>query len=75
MPSSNAEVDYLIQKEGQVVPVEVKAALKGSMQSMLIFMKEKNTKGIRVSMENFGNLEDISIIPLYAAGYFLKTSY
>jgi predicted AAA+ superfamily ATPase len=73
-PSSNAEVDYLIQKDGQVVPVEVKASEKGSMQSLLLFMKDKNTKGIRISMENFNSFQDITIIPLYAAGYFLKTS-
>jgi uncharacterized protein len=74
VPSSNAEVDYLIQKDGQVLPVEVKASQKGSMQSLLLFMKEKNTKGLRVSLENFGNFQNISIIPLYAIGYFLKNS-
>ena len=74
VPSSNAEVDYLIQKNGQVLPVEVKASQKGSMQSLLLFMKEKNTKGLRVSLENFDNFQDISIIPLYATGYFIKNS-
>ncbi len=73
VPTSNAEVDYLIQKDGQVLPVEVKSSQKGSMQSLLLFMKEKNTKGIRISMENFNSFQDITIIPLYAAGYFLKT--
>lgn len=72
MPSSNAEVDYLVPKNGQVLPVEVKASQKGSMQSLLLFMKEKNTKGLRVSLENFGVFQDISIVPLYAVGYFLK---
>ncbi len=72
MPSSNAEVDYLVQKDGQVLPVEVKASQKGSMQSLMLFMKEKNTKGLRVSLENFGAFQDISIVPLYAVGYFLK---
>jgi uncharacterized protein len=72
MPSSNAEVDYLVQKDGHVLPVEVKASQKGSMQSLLLFMKEKNSKGVRVSLENFGIFQDISIVPLYAAGYFFK---
>jgi uncharacterized protein len=74
IPTSNAEVDYLIQKDGKVLPVEVKAAMKGSMQSLTLFMKEKNCKGIRVSMEKFGDFKDISIVPLYAAGYFLTNS-
>ena len=71
--SSNAEVDYLIEKDGEVVPVEVKSSNKGSMQSLFLFMKEKNTKGIRVSLENFSNLNNIEIIPIYGAGYFLKS--
>lgn len=74
MPSSNAEVDYLIQKDGRILPVEVKASQKGSMQSLLLFMKEKNTKDLRVSLENYGTFQDISIVPLYAIGYFLKES-
>ncbi len=69
--SSNAEVDYLIHNNGQILPVEVKASQKGSMQSLLLFMKEKNTTGLRISLENFSNLQKISIIPLYAAGHFL----
>jgi uncharacterized protein len=72
-PTSNAEVDYVIQKDGKVLPVEVKAAIKGSMQSLNLFMKEKHSKGVRVSMENFGRLNDISIVPLYGVGYFLKS--
>jgi len=65
--SSNAEIDYLIQQGSSIVPVEVKAGTKGQMQSMFIFLKEKNLpKGIRVSMENFSQLNKIQNIPLYA---------
>ncbi len=71
IPTSNAEVDYLIQKDGNVLPVEVKAAMKGSMQSLTLFIKEKKCKGIRVSMEKFGDIKDISIVPLYGVGFFL----
>jgi hypothetical protein len=37
------------------------------MQSLRIFMDEKNSKkGIRTSLENFGCFDNIEIYPLYA---------
>lgn len=65
--NSNAEVDYIIQQGEEILPVEVKAGTKGQMQSMFLFLKEKNlSKGIRISMENFSRLNNIYNIPLYA---------
>ena len=65
--SSQAEVDFVIQKQAQIVPVEVKAGTKGSMQSMYIFLKEKKCNwGVRLSLENFSELSQIKIYPLYA---------
>lgn len=67
--SSNAEVDYVVQKSGQVVPVEVKSGKKGSMQSMHLFLQEKKSPyGVRFSMENYSKYNDIAVIPLYAVG-------
>jgi predicted AAA+ superfamily ATPase len=66
---SAAEVDYLIQQGQNIVPVEVKAGTKGTMQSMFLFLSEKRQPfGIRCSMENFGEFQNIKIYPLYAAG-------
>ncbi|MBP1675835.1 MAG: ATPase, superfamily [Bacteroidetes bacterium] len=65
--SSNAEVDYIIQKGRDIIPVEVKSGFKGSMQSMFLFMEEKKImRGIRVSQENFSTVNNIDIYPLYA---------
>lgn len=65
--NSNAEVDYLIQKQQNIVPVEVKAGTKGSMQSLFLFLKEKNRPyGIRFSLENFSLYDQIRVFPLYA---------
>ncbi len=65
--SSNAEVDYVIQKNDQIIPVEVKSGTKGSMQSLHLFMDEKKSnKGIRVSLENYNSFEKIEIVPLYS---------
>ncbi len=67
--SSNAEVDYVCVKDEALVPVEVKAGGSGSMQSIRLFMTERNLeKGVRASLENFGALRDLDIIPLYAVG-------
>ena len=65
--ASNAEIDYVIQKNEKIIPIEVKSGLTGKMQSMRIFMNEKNIKpGVRCSLENFSNYENIKICPLYA---------
>jgi predicted AAA+ superfamily ATPase len=64
---SNAQIDFLIQRGETILPVEVKSGTRGSMQSLHIFMEEKNSKlGIRTSLENFGFFDNIEIYPLYA---------
>jgi hypothetical protein len=76
--NSSAEIDYLIARNGKVLPVEVKASTQGSMQSLWIFMrKRKLFEGIRTSLENFGQFDyydpedqferrHVEIVPLYA---------
>ncbi|MDP2115659.1 MAG: DUF4143 domain-containing protein, partial [Bacteroidota bacterium] len=70
--NSNAEVDYLIQKQNDIVPLEVKSGAKGSMNSMYLFLKEKKAKyGCRISLENFAGYENIQVYPLYAVANIL----
>lgn len=65
--NANAEVDYLIQKKQDILPIEVKAGTKGSMQSLFLFLKEKNkSSGIRFSLENFAVYDQVLVFPLYA---------
>jgi len=67
--SSNAEVDYIVQMVEKIIPIEVKSSTKGAMQSMRLFLEEKRSPfGIRTSLENFGELNNIKIVPLYAIG-------
>jgi len=69
---SNAQVDFVIQSGEIILPVEVKSGIKGSMQSLRIFIEEKNSKsGIRTSLENFGCFDNIDIYPLYAISNIL----
>ena len=70
---AQAEVDYVIVKDAQVVPIEVKAGVSGSMKSMYQFISDKHLQyGIRTSLENFGALEKVQIIPLYALSTIFK---
>jgi uncharacterized protein len=67
--SSNAEVDYLLQKGADIIPIEVKSGKRGSMQSMSVFMSERKSRyGIRLSLENCSRYKDIAVVPLYLAG-------
>jgi predicted AAA+ superfamily ATPase len=64
---SSAEVDFLVQKNHDIMPLEVKSGLQGKMQSLQIFLAEKRISlGTRISMENFGKYDNIRVIPLYA---------
>jgi predicted AAA+ superfamily ATPase len=64
---SQAEVDFLIQKGRQIYPVEVKSGIRGSMQSLHVFLSEKKSPfGYRLSLENFSAMQSVKVVPLYA---------
>ena len=65
---ANAEVDYVIQDGLSIIPVEVKASKKGSMQSLRCFLRnhESTPYGIRISLEDFTRYDDIVVYPVYA---------
>ena len=68
---TQAEVDYVIIRNGVLTPVEVKAGTRGSMQSLNIFLeKKKLTNGIRCSLEPFSKYANIEVFPLYAVSNF-----
>jgi predicted AAA+ superfamily ATPase len=68
-PGSNAEIDYVVQRNGKIIPIEVKSGSTGKMQSMYVFLKEKKSEyGIRASLENFSAYDKIKVYPLYAIG-------
>jgi predicted AAA+ superfamily ATPase len=65
----NAQIDFVVQKGSNIIPIEVKSGTQGGMQSLRLFMKEKHIeRGVRTSLENFGRYGDIDIYPLYAVG-------
>lgn len=67
--NSNAEVDYILQQDQHIIPLEIKSGTKGSMHSLHLFMEEKQPPyGVRSSLENFGQYNNIRLCPLYALG-------
>lgn len=49
---SEAEIDYIIQHENQIIPIEVKAGTTGTLKSLHHFMKEKKkTTAVRINSD------------------------
>ncbi len=50
--ASTAEVDYIIQQQTQILPIEVKAGSTGHLKSLHVFMAlKKRTKAIRINAD------------------------
>ena len=76
--NATAEVDYILPRNMEVLPVEVKAGVQGGMKSLWDFMREKKlSQAVRCSLENFGQFDyvdpkadnavrHVTIVPLYA---------
>ena len=65
---SSAELDFVIVKDGNVVPVECKANIHVKSKSLAVFVKRYDIKqSIRLSARNFGYENNIKSVPLYAA--------
>jgi len=66
VPCTTAEIDYLLDLKNQIIPVEVKANIKGGMKSMHMFLKEKKSEyGIKISKYPFSFDNKIQTIPFY----------
>lgn len=63
-----AEIDFVIQRDGQLIPIEVKSADNTKAKSLKIYMDTYNPAyAIRLSAKNFGFEDNKKIVPLYAA--------
>ena len=63
-----AEIDFVIQREGQLIPIEVKSADNTKAKSLQVYMKNyQPAYAVKLSAKNFGTAENKLIIPLYAA--------
>lgn len=74
---SNAEVDFIFSKDSHIIPVEVKAGIKGGMKSMHAFLKThpSSSYGIKISQnppETTPTTSTIHHVPLYGLETWLK---
>ena len=64
---NKAEVDFLIQKDSHVIPIECKAGDHVKAKSMMVYMKKYDPEyAIRISTRNFGYVNGIKSVPLYS---------
>lgn len=71
---SHAEIDYLIQLQDKVVPVEVKSGAGTTLKSMHLFLDNKTQTpfGIRFSTHNYSVVDRVHSYPLYAIAGLLS---
>ena len=63
-----AEIDFIIQRDGQLIPIEVKSADNTKAKSLRVYMDTyKPAYAIKLSAKNFGFEDNKKIVPLYAA--------
>lgn len=63
-----AEVDFVIQREGRIIPVEVKSADNTKAKSLNVYMKTyQPAYAIKLTAKNFGFQDGKKSVPLYAA--------
>ena len=64
----SAEVDFIIQRKGNIIPVEVKSAGNTKSKSLGVFIQAyKPPYAIKLSTKNFGFEDGKKTVPLYAA--------
>ena len=65
--NNQAELDFIIQIENQIIPIEAKSWESVRSQSLETFCKKYSIKkAIRISAKNFGFENGIKSVPLYA---------
>lgn len=70
--NSTAEIDYLIEKDGQVIPIEIKSGPTGRMKSLHTFIKKYGiSNALKISQAPFLNGKPIVSLPFYAIKSFL----
>ncbi len=68
-----AEIDFIIQEESRIVPIEVKAEDNVRARSLAQFVKDNpGLKGLRVSMKGYVDQDWMENIPLVAIGAYFQ---
>jgi len=70
---STSEVDFVIQQEGEIVPVEVKSSENTKAKSFKLFCEKfKPQTAIRTSLSNYRKEDWLTNVPLYIIGNYFS---
>ncbi len=68
MSERGAEIDFVIQRDGRLIPIEVKSADNTKAKSLNVYIETyKPDYAIKLSAKNFGFENGKKTVPLYAA--------
>lgn len=71
---SEVEIDFAVQTESRVIPIETKAEENVKAKSLKTYINEhSDLKGLRLSMKNYINQGWMENIPLYAIEGYLRS--
>ena len=77
--SSTAEVDFLVEKQNKILPIEVKSGAAGRLKSMHLLLKTYPNcqQGYVLSAANFAELPEqkLTFLPLYYASSLVSEEY
>lgn len=70
---ADAEVDYLVEHQGALSPVEVKSGSRGTLKSLRRYVEEFGTKlAFVLSQRNIEQMEETVCLPLYVASRLIR---
>ncbi len=65
--AGGSEIDFIIQRDSDVIPIEVKSSDNVNSKSLASYMKSHNPPyAIKISAKNFGFENNLKTVPLYA---------
>lgn len=65
---SRLEIDFVIQRNGELIPIEVKAEKNVRANSLSrLLAADKSLHAVRYSMQKYTHIDNLECVPLYAA--------
>ena len=67
--SGKAEVDFIMQYENEIIPIEIKSSVNTKSQSLSVYMEKYHpAHAVRISLKQFAQTGELMSIPLYMIG-------
>jgi len=64
--SATAEIDFITQINGEIIPIEVKSGKNTKAQSLKNYIKEYQPKyAVKTSLKNYSGINNVYSVPLY----------